>query len=166
MRRLEESGLHRDFPIQGDLNHSLLTHYIESVVSAILVKHLFEKPLRCFFDQSDKFEEICDWVEAQGSQAAARWRQELCIMLDFKGKAMAERREKEIRVVAMRLEALLHEVYPNADQTAMSHEIMSLCTMAFDLSFAMFGRETKIYVDSVKPGDTFNRNSMELAFRS
>ncbi|KAG0313979.1 hypothetical protein BG000_005692, partial [Podila horticola] len=146
-----DSELLQGFPVQEqDLEPFHLNLYIESVIVTILLNRLFMKPLQCIFDQGQEFEAICDWVERQGSQAAARWRQELCILIAKNSKEMADRKATVVSTVVAELKALVSRIYLNVDETDMFNRIQVLCNMAFDLSYAMFGMESRIYPDPIR----------------
>lgn len=154
------------FPLQ---EHQLETfHYsllMEAAIMLILCLQLFERPLQCIFDGSEQFEVICGWMESRGSTVTARWRQELCLFLAQDDREMKLRKEKEVDVAIVELKELVSSVYGKVD-TYMSDKIEELCNIAFDLSYAMFGMESKVYPTEVKPGSSFNEEEMTLARRS
>ncbi|KAG0049050.1 hypothetical protein BGZ89_004361 [Linnemannia elongata] len=154
------------FPLQ---EHQLETfHYsllMEAAIMLILCHQLFERPLQCIFDGSEQFEAICGWMESRGSTVTGRWRQELCLFLAQDDREMRLRKEKEVDVAIVELKDLVSSVYGKVD-TNMSDKIEELCNIAFDLSYAMFGMESKVYPTEVKLGSPFNEEEMTLARRS
>ncbi|KAF9289074.1 hypothetical protein BGZ88_007884 [Linnemannia elongata] len=154
------------FPLQ---EHQLETfHYsllMEAAIMLILCLQLFDRPLQCIFDGSEQFEAICGWMESRGSTVTARWRQELCLFLAQDDGEMKLRKEKEVDVAIVELKDLVSSVYGKVD-TYMSDKIEELCNIAFDLSYAMFGMESKVYLAQVKLGSPFNEEEMTLARRS
>ncbi|OAQ35019.1 hypothetical protein K457DRAFT_898134 [Linnemannia elongata AG-77] len=154
------------FPLQEHqlepFHYSLL---MEAAMMLILCHHLFLRPLQCIFEGSEQFEAICGWMESRGSTVTARWRQELCLFLAQDDGEMKLRKEKEVDVAIMELEELVSSVYGKVD-THMSDKIEELCNIAFDLSYAMFGMESKVYPTQVKLGSPFNEEEMTLARRS
>lgn len=159
-------GLLAYFPLQED--HLETFHYsllMEAAIMLILCHHLFERPLQCIFDGSEQFEAICGWMESRGSTVTARWRQELCLFLAQDDGEMKLRKEKEVDVAIMELKELVSSVFGNVD-TYMSDKLEELCNIAFDLSYAMYGMESKVYPIPVQRGSPFNEEEMTLAKRS
>lgn len=154
------------FPLQEHqlepFHYSLL---MEAAMILILNRHLFARPLQCIFDESEQFEAICAWMESRGSTVTARWRQELCLLIVQDDGEMKLRKEKEVDLAIMKLKELVSSVYGNVD-TYMSDKIKELCNIAFDLSYAMFGMESKVYPIQVEPGSPFNEEEMTMAKRS
>lgn len=154
------------FPLQENqlepFHYSLL---MEAAMMLILTLHLFTRPLQCIFVGSEEFEAICAWMESRGSTVTARWRQELCLLIAQDDGEMKLRKEKEVDLAIMELKELVSSVYGNVD-TYMSDKIKELCNIAFDLSYAMFGMESKVYPIGVKLGSPFNEEEMTMAKRS
>ncbi|KAF9080398.1 hypothetical protein BGX23_002208, partial [Mortierella sp. AD031] len=159
-------GLLAYFPLQEHqlepFHYSLL---MEAAMMLILIFHLFVRPLQCIFDRSKQFEEICTWMESRGSTVTARWRQELCLLIAQDDGEMKLRKEKEVDLAIVKLKELVSSVYGNVD-TYMSDKIKELCNIAFDLSYAMFGMESKVYPIQVELGSPFNEEEMTMAKRS
>lgn len=78
---------------------------------------------------------------------------------------MANRKELEVANVKKEFEILLSKVYGDLD-TSMKTKIQELCTMAFDLSFAMYGMESRVYPEEPQIGSLFNDTEMKLSTRS
>ncbi|KAG0360659.1 hypothetical protein BGX24_005511, partial [Mortierella sp. AD032] len=160
------SGLLKDFPVQEpELEPFHLSLLIESAMMEILIKHFFTRPLQCIFDGSEEFEAICGWMISRGSRASDRWRQELCILIAQDGEEMARRKEKEVSVAIMEFKNLISNVYSNVNKS-MSNKIKELCDIAFDLSYAMFGMESKVYPVAIGLAAPFDGNYMTMAKRS
>ncbi|KAG0363049.1 hypothetical protein BG005_002946 [Podila minutissima] len=160
------SGLLQDFPVpEHDLESLHLNLFMEYAMMAILIGRLFTRPLQCIFDQSAEFEAICKWVEGRGSRAAARWRQELCILIAQDSEEMTRRKEREVNEAIVELKDLVSSVYGNVD-TSMSDKIKELCNVAFDLSYVMFGMESRVYPVRIDVATPFNDNAMTMAKRS
>ncbi|KAG0319555.1 hypothetical protein BGZ99_005016 [Dissophora globulifera] len=151
-------GLLEDFPIEETAMEPYhLNFCMESAIMTILIERLFTRPLECIFDQSEKFEDISRWVNERDRKIAARWRQQLCILVSQDVDAMTRRKEEEVNKVAQALSDLISKVYSNVD---MSAKIKDLCLNTFDLSFAMFGMESVIYPVSIPLGAAFDDESM------
>ncbi|KAF9337930.1 hypothetical protein BG006_001508 [Podila minutissima] len=166
VQHFQNSGWLQHFPVQEcQLESFHLNLFMESAMMLILINRLFLRPLQCIFDQGDEFEAICEWVEVRGSRAAARWRQELCILIAQGTEEMARRKEREVSQVIVELKDLVSSVYGNVD-TSMSDKIKELCNIAFDLSYAMFGMESRVFPVSVCLDTPFNDNHMTMAMRS
>ncbi|KAG0262583.1 hypothetical protein BGZ95_003993 [Linnemannia exigua] len=166
IQHFRNSGLLEVFPVQEPQLESFhLNLFMESAMMAILVNGLFARPLKCIFDKSKEFEEICEWVQSRGSRASTRWRQELCILIAQDGEAMARRKEWEVNKVIVELKDLVSSVYGKVD-TSMSEKIKELCNIAFDLSYAMFGMESQVYPALIDFAIPFNHHYMTLANRS
>ncbi|KAF9302391.1 hypothetical protein BGZ74_005417 [Mortierella antarctica] len=166
IQHFRNSGLLQDFPVpEHDLESFHLNLFMEYAMMAILTRRLFSRPLQCIFDQGDEFEAICKWVEVRGSRAAARWRQELCILIAQETEEMARRKEREVSQAIVELEDLVSSVYGNVDMS-MSDKIKELCNVAFDLSYAMFGMESRVYPVPIRLAIPFNDNAMTMAMRS
>ncbi|KAK3810733.1 MAG: hypothetical protein J3R72DRAFT_463501 [Linnemannia gamsii] len=159
-------GLLAYFPLQEHqlepFHYSLL---MEAAMILILSHQLFTRPLQCIFIGSEEFEAICGWMESRGSTVTARWRQELCLLIAQDHGEMKLRKEKEVDLAIVELKELVSSVYGNVD-TYMSDKIKELCNLAFDLSYAMFGMESKVYPKGVKLGSPFNEEEMTMAKRS
>ncbi|KAG0378591.1 hypothetical protein BGX24_003387 [Mortierella sp. AD032] len=166
IHHFRSSKLLQDFPVQElQLDSFHLNLLMEAAMMEVLMKDLFVKPLQCIFDMSHEFAEICEWMQVRGSRAAERWRQELCILIAQDGEEMARRKEKEVNKAFVELKDLVSSVYGNVD-TSMSDNIKELCNIAFDLSYAMFGMESKVYPVAIGPAAPFDENYMTLAKRS
>ncbi|KAG0301483.1 hypothetical protein BGZ97_002773, partial [Linnemannia gamsii] len=159
-------GLLGYFPLQEhQLEPFHYSLFMEAAMMLILSRQLFMRPLQCIFDGSEQFEEICAWMESRGSTVTARWRQELCLLIAQDDGEMKLRKEKEVDLAIVELKKLVSSVYGNVD-TYMSDKIKELCNIAFDLSYAMFGMESKVYPTQVKLGSPFNEEEMTMAKRS
>ncbi|KAF9159922.1 hypothetical protein DFQ26_006040 [Actinomortierella ambigua] len=162
----QPSGWLQQLPVQeSQLQPFHLNLCIESAMMEILIDRLFERPLECIFDQSEQFEKICGWVEGRGSRASARWRQELCILIAQDGNEMACRKEKAVMEAAMELKELVTNVYRNVDTSSLN-KIKELSSLAFDISYAMYGMESRVSPFHVDPGTPFNDNDMTMATQS
>ncbi|KAF9138282.1 hypothetical protein BG015_002438 [Linnemannia schmuckeri] len=166
IQHLSNLGLPVYIPLQEHqlepFHYSLL---MEAAMMWILYLHLFSRPLQCIFDRSEQFEAICAWMERRGSTVTARWRQELCLLIVQNDREMKLRKEKEVNLAIVKLKELVSSVYGNVD-TYMSDKIKELCNTAFDLSYAMFGMESKVYPVLVNLGSPFNEEEMTMAKRS
>ncbi|KAG0087795.1 hypothetical protein BGZ93_010743 [Podila epicladia] len=166
IQHFRNSGLLQDFPVQENQLESFhLNLFMEYAMMAILIDRLFMRPLQCIFDQSGEFETICKWVEDRGSRVAARWRQELCILIAQDREEMVRRKEREVNEVIVELANLVSSVYGNVD-TSISDKIKELCNIAFDLSYAMFGMESRVYPVPIRLAAPFNDDIMTMATRS
>ncbi|KAF9120420.1 hypothetical protein BGW39_011393 [Mortierella sp. 14UC] len=135
INHIKESNLLDDFPVEEDkLEPYHLNIYMESGIMDVLVDRFFNRALGCIFDQSKEFEEISRWVEKRDSKIAARWRQQLCVLIAHDVDAMQDRKEREVNEAAIALSNLVSKVYQNV---CMSVKIRELCASAFDLSFVM-----------------------------
>ncbi|KAG0256877.1 hypothetical protein BGZ95_005378 [Linnemannia exigua] len=159
-------GLLVCFPLQENqlepFHYSLL---MEAAMMLILSLHLFGRPLECIFEGYQQFEAICAWMESRGSTVTARWRQELCLLIAQDDGEMKRRKEKEVDVAIVELKEVVSSVYGNVD-TYMYEKIKELCNIAFDLSYAMFGMESKVYYTYFNSGSPFNEEEMTMAKRS
>ncbi|KAF9935536.1 hypothetical protein BGZ65_003280 [Modicella reniformis] len=164
IQHFSNMGLLVDFPLQEHqlepFHYSLL---METAMMLILTHQLFARPLQCIFDGTKEFEAICTWMESQGSTVTARWRQELCLSIAQDVGEMKLRKEKEVDLAIVKLKELVSSVYGNVD---MSDKIKELCNIAFDLSYAMYGMESRVYPIQVKLGSPFNEEEMTMAKRS
>lgn len=159
-----ESKLLEDFPVKEAILESYhLNLYMESAIMTALIDQLFNRALGCIFHQSKEFEEISEWVQERDSKIAARWRQQLCILIAQDVKAMECQRESEANEAVMILSHLVSRVYPNLD---MSVKIRELCYKAFDLSFVMLGMESIIYPVSTPLGTLFDDTTMTTPQKS
>ncbi|KAG0202513.1 hypothetical protein BGX28_005001 [Mortierella sp. GBA30] len=164
IEHFRDSGLLKEFPVQeAHLDYYHLNFYMESAIMTTLVARFFSRPLECIFDQSKEFEGIREWVDRQDRKIAARWRQQLCILIAKDVKAMDGRREEEVSKAAEELECLVSRVYPNVD---MSAKIKELCYKTFDLSYAMFGMESMVRPVSPRLGTPFNETDMTTPQKS
>ncbi|KAF9176997.1 hypothetical protein BGZ51_009324 [Haplosporangium sp. Z 767] len=161
---LRESKLVEDFPVEEAIVESYhLNLYMESAIMTALIDRFFSRALECIFHQSKEFEEIGRWVEKRDSKIAARWRQQLCVLIAHDSNAMDCRREREVNEAAMVLSNLVSRVYPNMD---MSVKIKELCYHAFHLSFVMLGMESIICPVSTPLGTPFDDTTMTTPQRS
>ncbi|KAF9901807.1 hypothetical protein EC991_005633 [Linnemannia zychae] len=166
IQRFRDLGLLTGFPVQEDHLESFhLCFFMESAMMTVLVNRLFTRPLECIFDRSSEFESICSWMEGRGSRATARWRQELCILIAQDGEEMARRKVIEVNGAIVELNDLASSVFCNVD-TSISDKIKGLCNIAFDLSYAMFGMESRVYPIPVELATPFDDNYMTMAKRS
>ncbi|KAF9285634.1 hypothetical protein BGZ68_003679 [Mortierella alpina] len=153
-----QSNLLENFPVKEPfLEPYHLNLYIESAIMTGLIDRFFNRSLGCVFDQSGEFEKISSWVNNRDSKIAARWRQQLCVLLVQDCNVMGCRREREVNEATMVLSDLLSRVYANTD---MSVKIRELCFEAFDLSFTMFGMESLIHPASTPLGTPFDDTTM------
>ncbi|KAG0283929.1 hypothetical protein BGZ97_008361, partial [Linnemannia gamsii] len=160
----KESKLHNGFPIEeASLESYHLNLYMESVIMEVLIDRFFNRPLGCIFDQSKEFEEISTWVDKRDSKIAARWRQQLCILIAHDVDAMERRREGEVSEAAAAISDLVFRVYQNE---SMSDKIRELCYNAFDLSFVMLGMESLIYPGLTPLGTPFVDTAMTTPQKS
>ncbi|KAG0250858.1 hypothetical protein BG011_008029 [Mortierella polycephala] len=164
VNHLRESKLVEDFPVEEAIVEPYhLNLYMESAIMTALIDQFFSRALECIFHQSKEFEEIGRWVEKRDSKIAARWRQQLCVLIAHDSNAMECGREREVDKAAMVLSNLVSRVYPNVD---MSVKIRELCHHAFDLSFVMLGMESMIYPVSTPLGTPFDDTAMTTPQRS
>ncbi|KAG0259139.1 hypothetical protein DFQ27_004219 [Actinomortierella ambigua] len=162
----QQTGWFQQFPAQESQLQSLhLNLCIESAMMQILIDRLFTRPLDCIFDLSEQFGEVSGWVEGRRSRAAARWRQELCILIAQDDKDMACRKERAVMEAAMELEELITTVYNNVDTSSLN-KITELSSLAFDISYAMYGMESRVSPFNVDPGTPFNDTDMNMATQS
>ncbi|KAF9394337.1 hypothetical protein BGX21_010414 [Mortierella sp. AD011] len=127
--------------LEADLERYNLDLYMESAIMYILINSFFLGPLGCIFDRVQEFVTLSDWVDQKDKKVAGRWRQQLCVLVD-QDEAAKERKENAILRVAGEITKLVYDVYTKVD---MGSKIFVLCRDAFDLSFAMYGMEHKIY---------------------
>ncbi|KAH7054850.1 hypothetical protein BKA57DRAFT_236723 [Linnemannia elongata] len=164
INHFRKSKLLEGFPVEeASLESYHLNLYMESAVMTILIDRVFSRALRCIFRQSKEFEEISRWVEERDSKIAARWRQQLCILIAQDSDAMECRREREVKKAAMVLSNLVSRVYPKVD---MSVKIKGLCYLTFELSFVMLGMESRIYPVSTPLGTPFDDTTMTTPQKS
>ncbi|CAO3568846.1 unnamed protein product [Mortierella alpina] len=164
IEHLRDSNLLEDFPVE----ESLLEPYhlnlcMESAIMTELINRFFNKPLGYIFDHDEEFEKIRRWVDSRDTKTAARWRQQLCVLVAQDSDAMQCRRERKINEAAMVLMSLVSRVYTNVD---MSVKIRELCCNSFDLSFAMFGMEAIIQPVSTPLGTLFDDKTMTTPQKS
>ncbi|KAF9961369.1 hypothetical protein BGZ70_008299 [Mortierella alpina] len=164
INHFRKSNLLEDFPVQEPfLEPYHLNLYMESVIMTGLIDRFFNRALGCVFDQSREFEKISSWVDNRDNKIAARWRQQLCVLLVQDSNVMDSRREREVNKATVMLSNLLSRVYANTD---MSGKIRELCFDAFDLSFAMFGTEPLIHPASTPLGTPFDDITMTTPQKS
>ncbi|KAF9572898.1 hypothetical protein EC968_009203 [Mortierella alpina] len=158
IEHLRDSNVLENFPVE----ESLLEPYhlnlcMESAIMTELIHRFFNRPLGYIFDHDEEFEKIRRWVDSRDTKIAARWRQQLCVLVSQDSDAMEFRRERKINEAVMVLMSLVSRVYPNVD---MSVKIRELCCNSFDLSFAMFGMEAIIQPVSTPLGTPFDDTTM------
>ncbi|KAG0286386.1 hypothetical protein BGZ96_009489 [Linnemannia gamsii] len=160
------AGLLAHFPLpENQLKPLHYSFLMEAAMMSILNSHLFARPLQCIFDGSKQFGDICTWMETRGSTVTARWRQELCLLIAQDDRELKLRKERVVDLAIVDLKDLVLSVYGNVDPD-MSDRIKELCNIAFELNYAMFGMESKVYPIGVKPGSPFNEEEMTMAKRS
>ncbi|KAG0253088.1 hypothetical protein DFQ27_007661, partial [Actinomortierella ambigua] len=163
---IRQFGMLENFPVREcDLQSFHLNLFMECFTMNTLTHHLLDSQLGLFFDNFPQFVTIYKWMAERGSKAQERWRQELCIMIAQDSQEMAHRREKAVSETIPHIVSLLMRVYGNVD-TSMSATIKELCSMIFDLTFAMLGMESFVYPVEVAIGTPFNDDGMTMAMRS
>ncbi|KAF9343770.1 hypothetical protein BGX26_005223 [Mortierella sp. AD094] len=151
------------FPVpEANLEPYHLDLYMESAIMLTLIRRFFVNPLGCIFSQSEMFESLSNWVDQRDSKVAERWRQQLCNLLKRDPDAVKHRNEAIVKVS----EELVHLVFSVYTDVDMSSKIHELCTNAFDLSFAMYGMEHKIYPTWTQIGERFDDETMSTPQRS
>lgn len=160
----KESKLLEDFPVEEAILESYhLNLYMESAIVTALIDQLFSRVLGCIFHRSKEFEQISRWVEKRDSKIAARWRQQLCILIAQDSGAMECMRSREVNEAAMVISNLVSRVYPNVD---MSVKVRDRCYHAFNLSFVMHSMESRIYPVSTPRGTPFDDTTMTTPQKS
>ncbi|KAF9158857.1 hypothetical protein DFQ26_007175 [Actinomortierella ambigua] len=163
---IRQSGMLENLPVREcDLESFHLNLFMECSTMHILTHHLLSRSLQLFFDGSAQFWSIYWWMVERGSKAPERWRQELCITIAQDSQEMERRREKAVSETAPHITDLLSRVYGNVD-ASMSTTIKELCSMIFDLAFAMLGMESFVHPFYVPNGTPFDEDLMTMAMRS
>ncbi|KAG0243098.1 hypothetical protein BGW41_002960 [Actinomortierella wolfii] len=166
IQHFRNSGLLQYFPIKEQHLESFhLNLFMECAIMTVLLDRILLRPLECIFDHANEFEMINRWVEHRGSNVAARWRQELCILIAQESKDMADRKKQEVNAAMAEIKNLISSVYREVD-AFMSAKIEEICNLAFDLSFAMLGMESRVYPVPVDVSTPFNGDEMTLAMGS
>ncbi|KAF9995198.1 hypothetical protein BGZ80_005175 [Entomortierella chlamydospora] len=157
VEHFRKSGRSNELPIlEANLERYNLDLYMESAVMLTLIDNFFLKPLGRIFGQAQGFEVLRNWVAQKDKKVAARWRQQLCVLVDQDDVAK-KFKEDEILRVAGELRSLVYKVYTNVD---MESKILGLSRDAFDLSFAMYGMEHEIYPFVTPIGTPFDDETM------
>ncbi|KAF9207929.1 hypothetical protein BGZ49_010204 [Haplosporangium sp. Z 27] len=164
IEHFKKTKLLEGFPIsEADLEPYHLDLYMESAMMSTLIDGFFSRPLDCIFDHSQEFLDVYKWIDERDGKTATRWRQQLCVLASQDTETMKRKREEEVIRAGLILSAMVSGVYTNVD---LSEKINGLCYSAFDLSFAMFGMESRIYPVTTPLGVLFDDETMKTPHKS
>ncbi|CEG74245.1 hypothetical protein RMATCC62417_09484 [Rhizopus microsporus] len=148
-------------PIDGVMDASYITLFVEKYLIQMLLSHVMDVPIQLGVSINDAFQELHDWMETRNKEWSNRLRQQVCaLVIQQPGAEEEERIQKAKQELLERIINDLGDVYTSLRQDP--KKIENLITRSLKLNLAVKGQEIKIERLPIIEGETqFDPASMK-----